>query len=127
MNTFTFIVSILVVTCFNHPILVHDSTDASPDDDELSDFDIKDENILEALKKSQNEKEIEALENSLTKKWEDLELLLLCAKLPLCVTRYYKETDALGKKERMSFKDSFQIIIKGIQKLSQKLASLKAN
>ena len=124
MKTLISNILILMIFFFISPVPGHSSVDKTAIDKFIKHYK-KYGSAFQVYKRDVKRDQIKDIESKLIKKWEELELLLVCAKLPMCVTRYYKDHDSQGEKIKMSFVESFNMAVQGIEQLTQKLTLLK--
>ena len=76
-------------------------------------------------KKAGHEKETKRLETALTKSWQELDKMLFCTKLPVCVIRYSKKYRVGKKNVRMNLIQSITLTMHQIKDITSKLKALK--
>ena len=124
MSTFTnvhivfFILFALnAASCYN---LAEPSENAEDNVEEMIDKDDKNFD-----KKAGHEKETKRLETALTKSWQELDKMLFCTKLPVCVIRYSKKYRVGKKNVRMNLIQSITLTMHQIKDITSKLKALK--
>ena len=76
-------------------------------------------------KKARHDKESKRLETALTKSWQELDKMLFCTKLPVCVIRYSKKYRVGKKNVRMNLIQSITLMMHQIKDITTKLKALK--
>ena len=81
--------------------------------------------VMEMDKKAGKSKEIARLEEFLVKSWQELDRMLFCTKLPMCVIRY-KKTFRIGKKDvKANLIQSLTLTLHQIKDITNKLKKYK--
>ena len=82
-------------------------------------------NAMEMDKKGGTSQEIARLEEFLVKSWQELDRMLFCTKLPMCVIRY-KKTFRIGKKDvKANLIQSLTLTLHQIKDITNKLKKYK--
>ena len=82
-------------------------------------------NAMEMDKKGGTSQEIARLEEFLVKSWQELDRMLFCTKLPMCVIRY-KKTFHIGKKDvKANLIQSLTLTLHQIKDITNKLKKYK--
>ena len=83
------------------------------------------DNAMEMDKKGGASQEIARLEEFLVKSWQELDRMLFCTKLPMCVIRY-KKTFRIGKKDvKANLIQSLTLTLHQIKDITNKLKKYK--
>ena len=81
--------------------------------------------VMEIDKKGGTSQEIARLEEFLVKSWQELDRMLFCTKLPMCVIRY-KKTFRIGKKDvKANLIQSLTLTLHQIKDITNKLKKYK--
>ena len=76
-------------------------------------------------KRNWRDQEAKRLAISLTKSWQELEKMLFCSKLPICVIRYSKKYRAGQQNVRLNLVQSLTLTLHQIKDISTKLNEIK--
>ena len=75
-------------------------------------------------KKDASSEEIEKLENSLIKNWRELDRMMYCTKLPMCVKHYLKKFRVENKEMKANVVQSMSITLNQIKNIRDKIRDI---